>query len=161
MDSANMPMFVKRSICMLVSKITCRGNLAQLLSEHPSVRAFSIHPGLVPTQMANDVATGHMYIDPRMFSRYLTITQLTFTHSRAHWGIHALSIYPACRLSKRLFLYGELGCWRDGTALSRNPGKEIAQHHLHWRKTWSWRSLFWNLSWINMHTLVQIFVESI
>ena len=95
---------------MLVSNKTWCGNSAQTFPEHPSVRAFSIHPGLVPTQMANDVATGHMYIDPRMFSRYPAITQLTITNSRAYWGIHTLPIDPACRFPKGYFLYGQLGC---------------------------------------------------
>ncbi|KAH7117554.1 hypothetical protein B0J11DRAFT_441630 [Dendryphion nanum] len=68
-----------------------------LHAEHPGVRSFSVHPGLVDTNMGQDKYTQHMYIDPPeltgAYSLYLSTPRADFLRGRfssVNWDVDEL-----------------------------------------------------------------------
>lgn len=80
-----------------ISKLANARQAEFLHAEYDGVRAFSIHPGLVPTQMGIDAATQHMYIDPAeltgAYTLYLSTPRADFLRGRfttVNWDVEEM-----------------------------------------------------------------------
>lgn len=103
-----------------ISKLANTRQAEFLHAEHDSVRSFAVHPGLVPTLMGKDKATGHMYIDtPELtgaYTLYLSTPRADFLRGRftiVNWDVeemekHADEIQKK-GLLKSTFIEAKLG----------------------------------------------------
>lgn len=103
-----------------MSKFVNARQAEYLHAEYPSVRAFSIHPGMVPTSMGLDPGTKHMYIDPPelagAYTLYLSTPRADFLRGRftsVNWDVEEMEKRAGeiqeKGLLKTLFLNAKIG----------------------------------------------------